>query len=113
VSNLSALAATTFRSPHELGPTPSLETAAREFESYLIGEVLRRSEAMSLHEGLLDGGRPGRMMRGLFHQEIARIVAERGGLGVAEMMTDQLGGAAPAGDGVAAGAAPGAVEDRR
>jgi len=102
VSNLSALAATTFRSPHELGPEPTLEMAAREFESYLIGEVLRRSEAMSLHEGILDGGSSGRMMRGLFHEEIARIVAERGGLGVAALMERELDGAAPA-----AGAADG------
>jgi Rod binding domain-containing protein len=94
VSDLSVLAATTFRSPQELGPTPDLGTAAREFESYLVGELLRLSEESSLHEGILDGGSSGRMMRGLFHQEIARIVSERGGLGIADLLTSQLGEAA-------------------
>ncbi|NNL66225.1 MAG: hypothetical protein HKP30_08285 [Myxococcales bacterium] len=91
MSNLSALAATTFRSPHDLPATPDLETAATEFESYLLGEFLRLSEASSLHEGPMDGGNAGKMMRSMFHQEIARIVAESGGLGVARMLREDLG----------------------
>lgn len=112
MSDLAALAATSFRSPHDVAATPDLETAAREFESYLLGELLRQSEAASLHEGPMDGGHGGRMMKSLFHQEIARIVAESGGLGVARMLSEQLG--EPAGDPAAGSdAAQGAEEGAR
>ena len=88
MSNLSALAATTFRSPHDVSATPDLETAATEFESYLLGEFLRLSEAASLYEGPMDGGHAGKMMKSLFHQEVARIVAENGGFGIARMLVE-------------------------
>lgn len=90
MNDLAALAATSFRSPHDVRATPDLETAAQEFESYLLGELLRLSEASSLHEGPLDGGHAGKLMKSLFHEEIARIVAENGGLGVARMLSEEL-----------------------
>ncbi len=96
MSDLAALAATSFRSPHDVKATPDLETAASEFEAYLIGELLRLSEASALHEGPLAGGHGGKMMKSLFHEEIARTVAANGGLGVARMLTTQLEPADPA-----------------
>ncbi len=90
MSDLSILAATSFRSPHDLGPEPDLKTAAREFEGYLLGEVLRLSEESSLHEGgVFDGGSGGKMMRSMFHQEVARLLAEQGGFGIAETIEAQ------------------------
>lgn len=98
MSNLSALAATTFRSPHDVAATPDLETAASEFEAYLLGEFLRLSEASSLHEGPMDGGKAGKMMRSMFHQQIAQIVGQHGGLGVARMLREDLAAAAGTAD---------------
>jgi Rod binding domain-containing protein len=91
VNDLAALAATSFRSVHDAKATPDLDTAAREFESYLLGEFLRLAEASSLYEGPMDGGNAGRLMKSLFHEEVARIVAESGGIGVARMLQHELG----------------------
>jgi Rod binding domain-containing protein len=64
-------------------------TALRSFEAYFLGELLRIA-APSNPTGLFDGGETGRMYREHFYQELARIVAENGGVGVAESLAGQL-----------------------
>jgi Rod binding domain-containing protein len=64
-------------------------SALRSFEAYFLGELLRVA-APSNPTGLFDGGETGRMYREHFYQELARIVAENGGVGVAESLSGQL-----------------------
>lgn len=64
-------------------------TALRTFEAYFLGEMLRIATPKS-ESGLLDGGQAGRMYREHFHQELARIVAENGGIGIADSLEGQL-----------------------
>jgi Rod binding domain-containing protein len=65
-------------------------TALRSFEAYFIGEMLRIA-APSNPSGLFDGGQAGRMYREHFYQELARIIAENGGVGIATSLAGQLG----------------------
>lgn len=65
-------------------------TALRSFEAYFLGEMLRIA-APSNPSGLFDGGQAGRMYREHFYQELARIVAENGGVGIATSLSGQLG----------------------
>ena len=77
---------------------PSLRDVAREFEALLVGELTRQAAKPLPGESLLDGGSAARMYREQFFQEVARLSAERGSLGVAEVLERQLGGVAgPAG----------------
>ncbi len=64
-------------------------SALRSFEAYFLGELLRVA-APSNPTGLFDGGQTGRMYREHFYQELARIVAENGGVGVATSLAGQL-----------------------
>ncbi|MEZ4330193.1 MAG: rod-binding protein [Myxococcota bacterium] len=64
-------------------------TALRTFEAYFLGEMLRIAAPKS-ESSLLDGGQAGRMYREHFHQELARIVAEHGGVGIADSLEGQL-----------------------
>ncbi|MEZ4278078.1 MAG: rod-binding protein [Myxococcota bacterium] len=66
-------------------------TALRSFEAYFLGEMLRIS-APKNPTGLFDGGEAGRMYREHFYQELARIVAENGGVGIATSLEGQLEG---------------------
>lgn len=63
--------------------------ALRSFEAYFLGEMLRIATPKG-ESGLLDGGQAGRMYREHFLQELARIVAEHGGLGIAASLEGQL-----------------------
>ncbi len=65
-------------------------TALRSFEAYFLGEMLRISAPRN-PTGLFDGGEAGRMYREHFYQELARIVAENGGVGIAASLEGQLG----------------------
>ena len=65
-------------------------TALRSFEAYFLGEMLRIA-APSNPSGLFDGGQAGRMYREHFQQELARIIAENGGVGIATSLSGQLG----------------------
>ena len=64
-------------------------SALRSFEAYFLGELLRVA-VPSNPTGLFDGGQTGRMYREHFYQELARIVAENGGVGVAESLAGSL-----------------------
>lgn len=64
-------------------------TALRNFEAYFLGEMMRIA-APENPTGLFDGGQAGRMYREHFYQELARIVADSGGVGVAASLAGQL-----------------------
>lgn len=78
-------------------------TALRSFEAYFLGEMLRIA-APSNPTGLFDGGETGRMYREHYYQELARIIAENGGVGVATSLAGQLGQGDGNEDGVEEGA---------
>lgn len=63
-----------------------LDRAARGFEAYFVGELLRRAGASSAGAGLLDGGQAGVMYRDLLQQEIARRATAGRGLGFADLI---------------------------
>lgn len=61
--------------------------AAEAFEGYLLGAILRQAtRPLSGRPALLDGGSAGRTFREMFLDEIARVAAARGDLGVARLL---------------------------
>lgn len=63
--------------------------ALKAFEAYFVGELLRIAAPKSTSD-LFDGGQAGRMYREHFHQELARLVAEHGGMGLATSLAGSL-----------------------
>lgn len=63
---------------------------AREFEALLLAEMMKTASAPLGISGVLDGGSAGRMYRELFLDEIARMTAARGGLGMADSLAERL-----------------------
>jgi len=76
---------------------PSLRAVAREFEALLIGELTRQAAKPLPGTKPLVGGSAERMYREHFFQEVARLAAERGSLGIADQIERQLAAAAAAG----------------
>ena len=64
-------------------------SALRSFEAYFLGELLRIS-APSNPTGLFDGGQAGRMYQEHLYQELARLIADNGGVGFADSLAGQL-----------------------
>jgi len=67
---------------------PDLQTAAREFEGYLVGVMLRIGTHPLSEESPLDGGSGGRMYRELFYEEVARLASRGPGFGIADLLAD-------------------------
>lgn len=66
-------------------------SAARRFEALAIERMLEPATRPLFARGLLDGGSAGALGRQLFVAELARIAAERGGLGLADSMAPSPG----------------------
>ncbi len=60
--------------------------AARQFEALLVGELLKRAQQPMFEEAPLSGGAAGAMYRDMFADEVAKRMAARGGLGLADAM---------------------------
>ncbi len=84
MSEFDAIAAVRLTEAPARRSPPTLEAAVAEFEAYYIGELLRMANRSSQSTGLLDGGPAGRTYRELFFEEIGRLAARHGGLGLAE-----------------------------
>jgi len=67
---------------------PDLPTAAREFEGYLVGAMLRIGTRPLSEESPLDGGSGGRMYRELFYEEVARLASRGSGFGIADLLAN-------------------------
>jgi flagellar protein FlgJ len=63
--------------------------ALRSFEAYFLGEMLRIAAPQD-SSGPMDGGQAGQMYREHFHQELARLIADHGGIGLAKALEGQL-----------------------
>jgi len=67
---------------------PDLQTAAREFEGYLVGAMLRIGTRPLSEESPLDGGSGGRMYQELFYEEVARLASRGPGFGIADLLAN-------------------------
>ncbi|MDP6980484.1 MAG: rod-binding protein [Myxococcota bacterium] len=72
-----------------LARTPDAEKATREFDAYFLSQFLK-SAGGATEEHLLDGGSAGRMYRDQFMDEIARVLAEHGGVGISQQLADEV-----------------------
>ena len=63
---------------------------AQEFEALLLAEMMKTATAPLGVSGILDGGSAGQMYREMFLDEIARMSAARGGLGLADSLVKKL-----------------------
>jgi Rod binding domain-containing protein len=70
--------------------------AAQQFEALLVGELLKRAQQPTFGEAPLSGGAAGAMYRDLFADEVAKRMAARGGLGLADAMLRSAGASPPA-----------------
>lgn len=87
---------------HPISPTQNLggrlvgkkvdeKAALVAFESYFLGEMLKRT-APENPTGLFDGGDAGRMYQDHLYEEMARVIAEQGDFGLAKQLKGHLGG---------------------
>ena len=66
------------------------DRVAREFEALLLAELMKTASKPLPLSGILDGGSAGQLYREMFLDEVARISAARGGLGLADAVADEL-----------------------
>ena len=69
----------------------SLKEVARQFESLLLGQMLKSMRQASLGEGLLDSEQS-LFYRDMYDKQLALHLTRSGGLGLAAMIERQLGG---------------------
>ncbi|WP_260291097.1 flagellar assembly peptidoglycan hydrolase FlgJ [Sedimenticola hydrogenitrophicus] len=73
----------------------SLDEVARQFESLFVQQMLKSMRQASLGEGLMDSDQS-LFYRDMYDQQLSLHLAESGGMGLAEVIKRQLGGAAGA-----------------
>ena len=72
-------------------PAAALSGAAEEFEALFIQTMLQSMRDTIPEDGLLGGGSDAKMYAQLFDQQLARNLASGPGIGLAELLTRQLG----------------------
>jgi flagellar protein FlgJ len=77
------------------GDPAAFPALAREFESVLLGQVLKEMR-QTLESGGLFGSDPGDVHGGLFDLMMGRYLAAAGGMGLADVLTRQMAGSLPA-----------------
>ncbi|GAB0149147.1 MULTISPECIES: flagellar assembly peptidoglycan hydrolase FlgJ [Marichromatium] len=73
----------------------ALDTAARAFESLLVGQMLKQMRTASLGEGILDS-QHSRMYQEMHDQQIAANLSDGRGLGIRQALLRQLSPSGPA-----------------
>jgi murein DD-endopeptidase MepM/ murein hydrolase activator NlpD len=68
----------------------SPEAVAKEFESILLAQVISAMRKTVPESGVLEASASRRMLDGAFDQEVARSLAAKGGLGIAEQIVGQI-----------------------
>lgn len=68
-----------------------LNDAAKQFETLFVGQLLEAMRRTAPKGGALTPSRGEEQFRQLFDQEIAQRIADRGGIGIGEMLCRQLG----------------------
>lgn len=74
----------------QTGPSTGLQHAAEQFEALFVGQMLRSVRESAEEE---DGDDPGAnsTLLGMAEEQLAQTIAARGGLGIATMVTAELG----------------------
>lgn len=68
----------------------SAEETAREFEAVFIGQMAKLMLESAEIEGEFGGGHAESIFQGVLAEEIGKEMAERGGIGLAPMVMDQI-----------------------
>ena len=68
----------------------SPEAVAKEFEAILLAQVIGAMRKTVPEAGLLEASASRKMLDGAFDQEVARSLAKKGGLGIAEQLVGQI-----------------------
>jgi flagellar protein FlgJ len=77
-------------------PTPTARTeeaaraAAEEFESFFLSQMLEQMFAQTEQNSEFGGGPGERAFSGLLHEEYANVMAQSGGLGLADRLTTEI-----------------------
>lgn len=73
------------------GSPEALEVAAKQFEAYLVQQLLREARAANPEGGALGGGEGASFYEDMYDKQIALSVTSGRGIGIAEMLVQQLG----------------------
>lgn len=71
------------------GDAQAVEAVAREFEAMLIGQMLKQMREASLGEGLFENDQT-KMYREMMDQEVARTMSQGEGIGLRDLLMNQL-----------------------
>jgi flagellar protein FlgJ len=71
---------------------PELKTACEDMEALFIHHMLSEMRKTVDKSGLMDGGRSEEIYTSLMDAELAKEMARSGGLGLATILQEQLGG---------------------
>ena len=77
------------------GEDGKLLEAAQELEGVFLGMLLKSMRATVMKGGLLKEGLDAQTYHEIFDQEVARVLARHGGIGLADMVVRQEGRRAP------------------
>jgi murein DD-endopeptidase MepM/ murein hydrolase activator NlpD len=83
--------------------------AAKEFEAVLLAQVISAMRKTVPESGMLEASANRKMLDGAFDQEVARSLAAKGGLGIAEQIVGQIARQQAARDAAAGTASPAAA----
>lgn len=72
------------------GDPEQARKTAREFESFFIGQMLEHMFKSVPTDSFFGGGHAEGMYRSMLLQQYGRSIAERGGIGIADMVSRQL-----------------------
>jgi flagellar protein FlgJ len=72
------------------GTDPELRDVSRQMESLFIHHLLKEMRATIHKSGFISGGRAEEIYTSMMDAEMAVKIAERGGIGLSEMLLDQL-----------------------
>ncbi|MGD9081524.1 MAG: rod-binding protein [Desulfobacterales bacterium] len=72
------------------GTDPKLRDVSRQMESLFIHHLLKEMRATIHKSGFISGGRAEEIYTSMMDAEMAVKIAERGGIGLSEMLLDQL-----------------------
>ena len=68
----------------------SADAAAEDFEAFFISQMLDQMYVGIKTDGMFGGGQGENVFRGMLHQEYGKVVAERGGFGIADMVRSEM-----------------------
>ena len=72
------------------GKNMAATKTAREFEAVFIGQMTQMMMETATPEGEFSGGHGESMFRGVMAEKLGAAIAQRGGIGLAPMVLDQI-----------------------